>query len=50
MRQHPRIPRLQPAGVRQKTVPEKAKENDVFWVVEKGVYMCPGNQPFEFKQ
>ena len=33
-----------------KTAPEEAKENDVFWVVEKGVYMCPGNRPFEFKK
>ena len=31
------------------TVPVEAKENDVFWVVEKGVYICPGNRPFEFK-
>ncbi len=31
-------------------VPEEELDNDIFWVVEKGAYLCPGNYPFQFKQ
>lgn len=32
-----------------KRVPKEERETDIFWAVEKGIYICPGNRPFEFR-
>ena len=32
-----------------RAVPKEERDNDVFWAVEKGIYVCPANQPFKFK-
>jgi hypothetical protein len=31
-----------------KSVPEQDRENDIFWSVETGIYICPASKPFKF--